>query len=188
MPERHKDCGSKMFKILISKIAQFTAIYFLRQPTNQPTWLPKSALEGHPLILPRADRAHQARAEPGSWPLSKANSLGSVSQREESKFSQQAIKGEACWRKISKMKCTENVEEKRNKQGGEGRSRCFFKKHKSVMGLEWKQLRKICKEIRSLVPKTVPDRQGHPQAWGPTLTPTGPPSTSTWRQGEGRPS
>lgn len=86
------------------------------------------ALGGHPLILPRADRARQARAEPGSWPLSKAKSLGSVSQREESKLSQQAIKCEACWTKISKMKCVENVEEKRNKQGGEGRSRFFFKK------------------------------------------------------------
>ena len=48
MPERHKDCGSKMFKILVSKIAQFTAIYFLRQPTNQPTQLTPEVSTGGP--------------------------------------------------------------------------------------------------------------------------------------------
>lgn len=102
MPERHKDCGSKTLKIFVSKIAVcynvlcFKANSLLHSKVGNGSTPKSSSGPG---------AGSPAQAEPVSWPpLGSANSWGGKVHRanKTNKLPKQALKSEACWRKIHK--------------------------------------------------------------------------------------
>lgn len=99
MPERYKDCGCRMLKTFVSKIAICYNILFEdKQPTH---FTPRIAL-GAP--------SNTAGAQPASWPpLSNANSLGKRIHRANKTSQTSYEKGSLL---EGKKKCTENIKRK----------------------------------------------------------------------------